>query len=130
LKRIRLSKTVDVFDITHRQLRYAEGLSLQKALAEKMIAAQQKCKDGNATTKVGDLLILQHSPVYTVGTGTKPTSGPFSDYDSKGERLVYETVTVDRAGDITYHGPGQVVLYPVIDLVSCKPSKRFELPIE
>lgn len=118
LKYIKQTKTVDVHDITHHPIRYTDGLGLQKSLADKMIAVQAECRDGGATIKVGDLLILQHYPVYTVGTGTKPTSGPFSEYDSKGERLDYETVTVDRAGDITYHGPGQIVLYPVIDLVS------------
>jgi lipoyl(octanoyl) transferase len=118
LQRIKLTKTVDVYDITHHPIRYADGLGLQKKLAERAIAAQSERKDSDATTKVGDLLILQHRPVYTVGTGTKPTSGPFSEYDSRGERLDFETVVVDRAGDITFHGPGQIVLYPVIDLVS------------
>jgi len=50
-----------------------------------------------------ELWVLEHPPVYTVGQGGK-SSFP-------------EAIRIDRGGDITYHGPGQVVLYTLVDLV-------------
>lgn len=100
---------------------YADGLVLQKDMHDRVVAAQfLSSLTQRETVKVGEVLLLQHPSVYTTGTATKPTSGPFSKVTSDGEILNYEIVKVDRAGDITYHGPGQLVLYPVIDLVSIR----------
>jgi len=49
-----------------------------------------------------ELWLLEHAPVYTIGQG--------------GKALVPEAIRVDRGGDVTYHGPGQVVLYTLVDL--------------
>jgi lipoyl(octanoyl) transferase len=53
-----------------------------------------------------ELWLLEHSPVYTIGQGAK--------------EIVIDNaiplVRTDRGGDITYHGPGQVVAYPLVDL--------------
>ena len=54
-----------------------------------------------------ELWLLEHFPVYTVGQGT-PLSRPANEIP---------VVKTDRGGDITYHGPGQVVLYALVDLV-------------
>ena len=53
-----------------------------------------------------ELWILEHSPVYTVGQGA-PVAQP--------ENAI-PVLKTDRGGDITYHGPGQVVLYTLVDL--------------
>jgi lipoyl(octanoyl) transferase len=49
-----------------------------------------------------ELWLLEHPPVYTIGQG--------------GKSLVEDAIRVDRGGDVTYHGPGQVVLYTLVDL--------------
>jgi len=49
-----------------------------------------------------ELWLLEHAPVYTIGQG--------------GKALVAEAIRVDRGGDVTYHGPGQIVLYTLVDL--------------
>ncbi len=49
-----------------------------------------------------ELWLLEHPPVYTIGQG--------------GKSRVAEAIRVDRGGDVTYHGPGQVVLYNLVDL--------------
>ena len=83
---------------------YAEGLRLQQARA----AARK------AGTIPDTLLLLEHPHVYTLGRNAKPENLLFSN-----ERLsqlgaqVFET---DRGGGVTYHGPGQLVGYPVLDL--------------
>jgi lipoyl(octanoyl) transferase len=53
------------------------------------------------------LLLLEHPPVYTIGSG------------GKGENILDPSITavrINRGGDVTYHGPGQLVGYPIIDL--------------
>ena len=55
-----------------------------------------------------ELWLLEHPPVYTLGQGADPGHGPGSS--------AIPVVQSDRGGEITYHGPGQVVLYTLIDL--------------
>ncbi len=56
-----------------------------------------------------ELWLLQHPPVYTVGLAGKPEHLPHSD---NGIAVIH----TDRGGQITYHGPGQIVVYCLIDL--------------
>jgi len=58
---------------------------------------------------VDELWIVEHPPVYTFGVGADPAHGP------KGDHRV-PVVRCERGGEITYHGPGQVVLYALLDL--------------
>jgi len=89
---------------------YREGLALQEGLvrlrAESIAAGE---------TGPGDwLLFPDHPPVLTVGRGGSETSLRVT----RGalERLGIELVEVSRGGDITWHGPGQLVGYPIVDL--------------
>lgn len=56
-----------------------------------------------------ELWLLQHPPVYTLGLGADPAHGPKADTG-------IPVVRVERGGQVTYHGPGQVVLYTLIDI--------------
>jgi len=64
---------------------------------------------------VGDaLLLLEHPPTVTLGRGSKPENLLVSEPALR-ERGV-EVHRIARGGDVTYHGPGQLVGYPIIDL--------------
>ncbi len=56
-----------------------------------------------------ELWLLEHPPVYTLGLGADPAHGPRGDNG-------IPVLRVERGGEITYHGPGQVVLYVLVDL--------------
>ncbi|HLA61564.1 MAG TPA: lipoyl(octanoyl) transferase LipB [Nitrospiraceae bacterium] len=98
---------------------YAEALTLQKHLQKERIAERQ-----------GDvLLLLEHSPVYTLGRTTQP-----AHWGCGGEvlrRTGASLQSVDRGGSITYHGPGQVVGYPILKLSHyCSGPKQYVRKLE
>jgi lipoyl(octanoyl) transferase len=91
---------------------YQEGLNLQRAL----LSLRQQ-------NKIGDiLLLLEHPPVLTLGKHADENHilFPAETLEAQGIK-VYET---DRGGDVTYHGPGQVVGYPIIHLQENRLSVR------
>jgi lipoyl(octanoyl) transferase len=62
----------------------------------------------DATTP-DEFWVLQHTPVYTLGLGADAAFGPRRDNG-------IPVVKVERGGEVTYHGPGQLVLYTLVDL--------------
>jgi len=83
---------------------YLEAWELQKELAERR--RRQENPDV--------LLLLEHPPTYTRGRRSKPEELPMGVnwYEAQG----IEVHDTDRGGLVTYHGPGQLVAYPIIDL--------------
>jgi lipoyl(octanoyl) transferase len=81
---------------------YREALELQESLRERVQAGE-----------LGDvLLLLDHPPVYTLGRRSGPGDLPMGEdwYRSQG----IDIVQIDRGGGLTYHGPGQLVGYPIM----------------
>jgi lipoyl(octanoyl) transferase len=98
---------------------YGETYALQKQLQEDRIAERRR----------DVLLLLEHSPVYTLGRSTKP------EHWNCGEEGLRRTgaslQSVDRGGSITYHGPGQVVGYPILKLSHyCSGPKQYVRKLE
>jgi len=83
---------------------YKEAWDLQKEIFSKRVSCE-----------VEDyLLLLEHPNTYTLGkTAHKENLIGSEEYLNQNQISVYE---IDRGGDITYHGPGQIVGYPIIDL--------------
>ncbi|HJW44612.1 MAG TPA: lipoyl(octanoyl) transferase LipB [Geothrix sp.] len=83
---------------------YPAGLRMQKALAEYV----------NGDGRPDQLVILEHDPVFTLGRNATP-----ADIHMSGDFLAAQGVSVhrtDRGGEVTYHGPGQIVAYPICNL--------------
>ena len=88
---------------------YAEALALQSDLVGR-----------RRTGDIPDqLLLLQHPHVITLGTAAS-RSHVLAD-ESRRRELGIDLVDVGRGGDVTYHGPGQLVGYPILDL---KPDRK------
>lgn len=71
---------------------------------------QRRLHAARAADEIADtVLLLEHEPVYTAGKRTEPHERPTPDAGAP-------TIDVDRGGKITWHGPGQLVGYPVMKL--------------
>lgn len=106
-----------IFDTRSILISYEESLRWQSKLMDYYISLQDdSLKNIEQDKTVGTLLLLQHKSVYTRGSSSTPESGPFRRLLNDGTHLEYEVIDVERGGQVTYHGPGQLVVYPIIDL--------------
>ncbi|XP_010500285.1 PREDICTED: putative lipoyltransferase-like protein, chloroplastic [Camelina sativa] len=96
----------ECFDLYDQLVPYKKAWSWQKSIVNEkkaLIDRNQECPD--------TVILLQHPPVYTMGTGS---SEDYLNFDVKDAPFdIYRT---ERGGEVTYHGPGQLVMYPIINL--------------
>jgi lipoyl(octanoyl) transferase len=98
---------------------YADAWTLQKQLQDERVAERQR----------DVLMLLEHSPVYTMGRSTQPAHWACGSEVLR--RTGADLVSVDRGGSITYHGPGQVVGYPILKLSQyCSGPKQYVRKLE
>jgi lipoyl(octanoyl) transferase len=93
------------------RMEYAAAYERQNALIEDLIAS----RGGGLGSRIGTVLLVEHPPVITVTR--RP--GAADHLLASREWLAGAGIEVretDRGGDITYHGPGQLVVYPIVDL--------------
>ncbi|CAM9209286.1 unnamed protein product [Sphacelaria rigidula] len=84
---------------------YSEGWAWQKQ------AVEQRTRNAPDLSEPDVVLMTQHNPVFTLGTGSTRDNLKFSPEDAP-----FEVVRTERGGEVTYHGPGQIVLYPIMNL--------------
>ncbi len=81
---------------------YAEAMRLQEEVLRDVTAS---------ATAIGEILVLEHEPVYTLGRGADE-----ADLMGAPQRFGVPVFRVGRGGGATFHGPGQVVAYPIVRL--------------
>jgi len=93
---------------------FASALALQ----EKIVAAKRE-----DPSQLDELLLLEHEPVYTIGRTPDQSSLSATGRIRRGElgaaHLPHPLFAINRGGQATYHGPGQLMGYPIIDLRRC-----------
>jgi lipoyl(octanoyl) transferase len=96
------------------RINFAEALALQEKIVTR--------KRSNARSH-DELLLLEHEPVYTIGRTPDQTSLSAAGRIRRGEQgaahLPHRLFAINRGGQATYHGPGQLMGYPIIDLRRC-----------
>ena len=81
---------------------YEEGMALQERLRDRVIAGElDEC-----------MLLLEHDPVYTLGRRSGPEDLPMGEDWCRAQGI--DVVKTRRGGKLTYHGPGQLVGYPIM----------------
>ena len=106
--------TVDILDLG--QVPYKKAWDLQARIQQKLIDEKRAAQKGqfNGKRRNDALLFVEHPHVYTLGK-SGDISNPLHQQDEL-DQIEAEFVKNDRGGDITYHVPGQIVGYPILDL--------------
>ena len=100
---------------------YKEAWDYQENLFDQIVAAKQQKRELKTDVLTPNfLLFCEHLHVYTIGKSGKDTNLLINEemLISRGASLY----KINRGGDITYHGPGQLVTYPILDLDNFKLS--------
>lgn len=95
---------------------YAECWTLQRSLFDRMLAAKAGRAAGGEvpSEQAGWLLLVEHPAVYTLGKSGREANLLVSE--ERLRAMGADLFRIDRGGDITFHGPGQIVGYPILDL--------------
>jgi lipoyl(octanoyl) transferase len=113
---------VSVAHQSYVNVRWLGRMEFERALALQEEIVTKKREDHSMPD---ELLLLEHEPVYTIGRtpdrSSLSSSGsrPSRDAESSSAHLPHPLFSINRGGQATYHGPGQLMGYPIIDLRRC-----------
>jgi lipoate-protein ligase B len=106
--------TTPVDLIIDNQIPYETALTLQNRIAQERAD----------TARADALWLLEHNPVFTAGRTTNRSAWPDNKDEDEDRIAGIPIVRVERGGSITYHGPGQVVGYPILRLKQYCPGPK------
>lgn len=107
------NKTIKIIDLGHKS--YSESLEVQENYFNGTISLKRSNrKTDNPQPTHNYLLWVEHPPVFTLGKSGK-MKHLLVDKEALAEKGI-EFYQTNRGGDITFHGPGQLVVYPIFDL--------------
>lgn len=108
-----MNKTVKIHDIG--LVDYEEALNFQLKLFNEIIDTKISNRKNRTNVKTKNhLVFVEHNSVYTLGKSGKISNLLLDKNDLKKNDIKF--YNTNRGGDITYHGPGQIVCYPILDL--------------
>lgn len=94
---------------------YQEAWTKQEALFDATVALKTKNRTESTAIPTPDYLVFcEHPHVYTLGKSGHPENLLLDEQGLEAKQATY--YKINRGGDITYHGPGQIVGYPILDL--------------
>ncbi len=102
-----MAKECNILDVG--TMAFGECWKLQQTLFERAIALKSEGGEPEQT-----IILVEHPPVYTLGKSGKESNLLVAEEFLKS--IGAEFFHIDRGGDITFHGPGQIVGYPILDL--------------
>ena len=117
------SRVCRLWDRSDRLSDYEEVWREQKRLVSERLEHRTQRRASAAH----DALLVRHPPVYTLGAGSSLANLKFDVADPP-----FPIHRTERGGEVTYHGPGQLVLYPIIDLdaLGMKDLRRYTTALE
>ena len=115
-------KCVIVYDLHDMTVPYERAWGWQKALVDRVATGASNTSRSVLNSDVGYAILLQHDPVYTLGEGSTTENLKF-ELDAPPHPIH----RIERGGEVTYHGPGQLVMYPILNLKMLKPDLHWYL---
>lgn len=114
-----MNNQVDLIDLG--KMPFKEAWDIQENLLARNIEIKISNKRNSQSQATKNyLLIVEHPHVYTLGKSGDPKNLLLSESELKQRNIDY--FPINRGGDITYHGPGQIVIYPIFDLENFEPD--------
>jgi lipoyl(octanoyl) transferase 2 len=105
------------------RLEYSKCLNIQKYFLNKKLAELDKRLSSINNSDSDTLLLVEHEPVYTVGI--RRSQYPSEELEKLKKQTNAQIELTDRGGLITFHGPGQLVVYPILNLRNYKSSLKW-----
>ena len=105
----------DVFAHYYNLIPYSDALKLQQNLFDNAIQTKMNYENGDSNEKPeNNIVFCTHPPVYTLGKSGNMDNLLLNEDEMEAKGISIHKI--GRGGDITYHGPGQLVVYPILDL--------------
>ena len=93
---------------------YKEAWDYQEDLLKEMVSRKLSASEINNLPEAGTLIFCEHPHVYTIGRSGSEANLLMNEEQLK--KIDASFYKINRGGDITYHGPGQLVGYPIFDM--------------